>query len=390
MAKALTTWLFLGWCLAAAEAIAADKKDAMLDQKKELEQIQKEVESSHRKLDSLKQEELQVQKKVSEYDQRIAGNRKLVGRLNHDLSQLKKNIAETEKLLEGNEQNLDRSRRRFLGNIRQFYFSAQNPRRIISEDPNEELELSRQVVYLTTLAGFESGNVAQAQTYLAESQDQLAQLAGEKKEVSRLKKKKETATTLAESKQQQEQKALERLRRKKSEEADRIITLEQAAKEMERIIAQLEQEREQRASSDRGRQSIPSAFAALKGQLISPFKGKIVVGFGHEVDPITKLKSFSPGVTIKGKAGGEIVAVADGTVVYAGHLRGYGNFVIISHDDQYYTTYGGLEKTLVKANEYVWAGLTLGQAGADGLVKFELRRGREPLDPVEWISIGSF
>jgi septal ring factor EnvC (AmiA/AmiB activator) len=374
----------------AVEVQSDDKKDAILDQKKELEQIQKEVEGSHRKLDSLKQEELQVQKKVSEYDQRIAGNRKLVDRLNRELSQLKKNVAETEKLLEGGEQNLDRSRRRFLGNIRQFYFAAQNPRRVISEDPNEELELSRQVVYLTTLAGYESGNVAQAQMYLSQSQNQLDQLTGEKKEVSRLKKKKETATALAESKQRQEQKALEQLRRKKSEEADRIITLEQAAKEMERIIAQLEKEREERTLSDHGRQSIPSAFAALKGQLISPFKGKIVVGFGYEVDPITKLKSFSPGITIKGKAGGEIVAVADGTVAYAGHLRGYGNFVIINHDDQYYTTYGGLENTLVKANEYVYAGLALGQAGANGLVRFELRRGREPLDPVEWINIDSF
>ncbi|MFQ6008431.1 MAG: murein hydrolase activator EnvC family protein [Candidatus Zixiibacteriota bacterium] len=390
MTKVLATCLFLGWCLTATVAISADKEDAFLDQKKELEQIQKEVEDRQRKLDSLKQVELQVQKKVSEYDQRIASNRKLIGRLNRQLSQLKKNIAETERLLEANERNLDRLRRRFLGNIRQFYLAAKNPHQVISEDPNEELELIRQIIYLTTLASFESGNVAQAKRYLVQTQDQLAHLTGEKKEVYRLKKKKETATTLAESKQRQEQKALEQLRRKKSEEADRILTLQLAAKEMERIIAQLEKERRQRAFSDRGRQSIPSAFALQKGQLISPFKGKVVVSFGHAEDPITKLKSFSPGITIKGKAGGGIVAVADGTVVYAGHLRGYGNFVIINHDDQYYTTYSGLEKMLVKTNEYVWAGMTLGLAGADGLVKFELRRGREPLDPVEWISIDSF
>ncbi len=390
MVKAFATCLFLAWCLTAGKVISADKKDAIFDQKKELEQIQKEVEGSHRKLDSLKQAELQVQGKVSEYDQRIASNRKLLDRLNHELSQLKKNISETGKLLEVNEQNLDRSRRRFLGNIRQFYFAAQNPHQVISEDPNEELELTRQIVYLTTLAGYESGNVAQAQMYLAQSQDQLAQMTGEKKKVSSLKKKKETATVLAESKQRQEQKALEQLRRKKSEEADRILTLQQAAKEMERIIAQLEKEREKGSFGDRGQPIVPSTFASLRGQLFSPFKGKIVVSFGHAEDSITKLKSFSPGITIKGKAWEEIVAVADGTVAYAGHLRGYGNFVIVSHDGQYYTTYSGLEKTLVKTNEYVWVGMALGQAGSDGLVKFELRHGREPLDPVEWISIGSF
>jgi septal ring factor EnvC (AmiA/AmiB activator) len=71
-------------------------------------------------------------------------------------------------------------------------------------------------------------------------------------------------------------------------------------------------------------------------------------------------------------------------------LRGYGNFVIINHGDRYYSTYGGLGKMSVGTNEYVLAGTTLAQAGKEGLVKFELRHGREPLDPVKWIRIDSF
>jgi len=385
-----TTCFLLAWCLVPVGVAQADKEDNIIYQKNDLDRIQKEVKESRTNLDSLKQGELLVQKRISEYDQKILSNKKIVSRLNKQLNQLKKGIADADNQLERSRLHLDRTRRRFLGNIRQFYLAARKSPEVFTESPNKESELNRQIVYLTALADFESGNVVQSSTYLTQSLEQLSRLTGEKKKVSRLKKKKETATALEKSQKSQQQKELEHLRRTKSEEADRMLTLQQAAREIERIITRLERERQESISADQGQPLGPSAFAALKGQLALPFKGKIVVGFGTSMDPITKLKSYSPGITIKGKTGQEVVAVADGTIAYGGNLRGYGKFIIINHDDQYYSTYGGLEETLVEANEYVLGGTKLGLAGQDGLVKFELRRGSKPLDPVKWIRIDSF
>jgi len=386
----LTTCFLLAWCLVPFGVAQADKGDNIIYQKNDLDRIQKEVKESRTKLDSLKQGELLVQKRISEYDQKILSNKKIVSRLNKQLNRLKKGIADADNQLERSRLHLDRTRRRFLGNIRQFYFAARKPPKVFTESSNKESELNRQIVYLTALANFESGNVVQSSTYLTQSLEQLSHLTGEKKKVSRLKKKKETATTLEKSQKSQQQRELEHLRRTKSEEADRMLTLQQAAREIERIITRLERERQESISADQGQPLGPSAFVALKGQLASPFKGKIVVGFGTSMDPITKLKSYSPGITIRGKTGQEVVAVADGTVAYSGNLRGYGQFIIINHDDQYYSTYGGLGEMLVEASEYVLGGTKLGLAGQDGLVKFELRRGRKPLDPVKWIRIDSF
>jgi len=373
-----------------ARVAPANEEGDILFQKKDLDEIQKEVEQSRHKLDSLKQVELKIQKNVSGYDQKIASNKKVLSRLNQQLKKLKKEIVQGEGELTTGRELLDRARRRYLGSIRQFYLATYRSGEVFSEQVNDELQLNRQVVYLTALAGFESGNIAQASTYLSQSHDRLAQLTGEKKKVTGLKKKKETATSLEKTRKQKEQRALEQLRRKKSAEADRILTLQQAAQEIERIIARLERQRQESLAAIPGQPSGPSVFATLQGQLLSPFKGKIVIGFGHSRDEITKLKSFSPGITIKGKPGQKVVAVADGTVAYVGSLRGYGNFVIINHGDRYYSTYGGLGKTSVNTNEYLLAETTLAQAGKEGLVKFELRRGREPLDPVKWIRIDSF
>jgi murein DD-endopeptidase MepM/ murein hydrolase activator NlpD len=157
---------------------------------------------------------------------------------------------------------------------------------------------------------------------------------------------------------------------------------------MKTIIARLEEARSRAAALDPTR-SGPSAFAAQKSMLQPPFRGKIIDGFGQHVDPVTRLKSFSPGITIKGQAHGTVRSVASGTVAYCGSLRGYGNFVIINHDHQYYTTYAGLGEILVSDGQFLRARARLGTAGKDGVVKFELRNGHEPLDPVKWIKIES-
>ncbi len=383
----VTALTLTGLAVAAGQS---DDKDGIILQKDDLELIRREVEHSRRQLDSLKQAELKIQKDVANYDQRIVTNRKIVSRLNRELNQLQTGIVHGEEQLTDSRQRLYRAQRRYLGNIRRFYFVAHRPMETYVDQVNDELDINRRIIYLTALASFESGKIAQASDFLQQSEDQLTELTGEKKRVAGLKKKKETATALEKTRKQKDQRALERLRRKKSEEADRILTLQHAAEEIERIIARLEQRQRETTAAGWDPSGGASAFATLRGQLPSPCRGKITVRFGHSVDEITKLKSFSPGISIRGRAGRDVVTVADGKVVYVGNLRGYGNFVIIDHDGQYYSTYGGLGTAQVEVNQYLPAGTLLAKAGRDGLVKFELRHGREPLDPVKWIRIDSF
>ena len=215
------------------------------------------------------------------------------------------------------------------------------------------------------------------------------ELTGESRKISRLKRKRETASSLVKSAKDKQEKNLQRVRREKTEEADRVLMLEQAAREMEAIIARLQQQMEQRAIIE-GITGGPSVFATLKGQLLPPCRGEVIQPFGNLIDPVTKLKSFSSGISIKVNPGRKVVAVASGTVAYQGNLRGYGNFIIINHDDRYYTTYAGLGQIVVSVGEYVLAGNKVAVADEDGIVRFELREGRNPLDPIKWISIDSF
>ena len=115
-AKLLKILLAVGICLAASAR--ADEEDKILDQRKELNQIQQEVAASREQLDSLKSVEVAVQKRIGEYDQRISSNRKVIRRLNAELEQLKGDIGKAETDLASRQDLLDHTRRRYLGNIR--------------------------------------------------------------------------------------------------------------------------------------------------------------------------------------------------------------------------------------------------------------------------------
>jgi len=385
-------WLIIMWLVTITilpvVGLHADETSTIIDQKKELEQLQRDVEDGRRRLDSLRAAETGVQKKISEYDQKIASDGKIIRRLNSELNQLRKNIAASDSALQSNQAIFDRSRRRYLGSIRQFYMVAQQSIQAFTDLPNEELELQRKIVYLSALASFESSAVADASALLAQSVGELDDVTGQASRVSGLKKERETSYAVEKSQKRRHEKNLDQLRRRSMAEADRVTMLVRAAEEMAAIIARLEEERVRDAREGRG-DTGPSIFAGLKGLLSSPYRGKITVGFGLHVDEITRLESFSPGITIEGRSGRTVYSVASGTVAYAGNLRGYGNFVIINHDHQYYTTYAGLKTIQVVQGQFLAARTKLGVSGADGIIKFELRKGREPLDPVKWINIES-
>lgn len=377
--------------VSAGPGVVADDKNQFLDQKQELEKIRQEVERSQARLDSLRNAEASTHNQIAGYDEKIAANRKVIGRLSGQLNQVRDQIARTESQLDDSRSRLERAHRKYLGDIRHFYMSGTHRSEgVFWELPEQEIQANRQVAYLAALAAFESENVLEAGQYLSETMNRLDELASEQDKVTSLKEKREVATALDQTRKEQKEDALEKIRRRKLAEGDRMLTLKQAAEEMEAVIVRLEQER-RRQLAERGEQPRgPSIFAGLKGQLQPPLQGKIVVPFGPAIDPVTRLRSFSPGITIQARAQVPVTAVAAGEIAYVGNLRGYGKFVIINHDDEYYTTYAGLEEPGVRTGDFVTSSTRLGVLNDDGQLKFELRKGREPLDPVTWIRIDSY
>ena len=96
----------------------------------------------------------------------------------------------------------------------------------------------------------------------------------------------------------------------------------------------------------------------------------------------------SKGLSIGGKAGDPVYAAADGRVVYAGSgLRGYGNLIILKHNNTYLTAYAHNQTLLVKEDQTVKRGQKIAEMGstdADSVkLHFEIRKQGKPIDPAK-------
>lgn len=96
------------------------------------------------------------------------------------------------------------------------------------------------------------------------------------------------------------------------------------------------------------------------------------------------------GLDIAGQAGDPILAAADGQVVYAGSgLRGYGNLIILKHNNTFLTAYAHNQTLLVKEDQQVRKGQKIAEMGktdADRVkLHFEIRRQGKPVDPAKFL-----
>ena len=115
----------------------------------------------------------------------------------------------------------------------------------------------------------------------------------------------------------------------------------------------------------------------------SPTNGKVIRQF-------SKSSKLFSGILLSGKLGQAINAASDGRVVYAGNgLVGYGQLIIIEHDNTYLSAYGYNEGLIVKEGDWIVKGqkiATMGM-GPEKLPRlyFEIRRNTDPVDPLSFI-----
>ncbi|GGY24847.1 peptidoglycan DD-metalloendopeptidase family protein [Pseudoduganella albidiflava] len=128
------------------------------------------------------------------------------------------------------------------------------------------------------------------------------------------------------------------------------------------------------------------AFASLKGQMRAPVSGRVAARFGSKRGDGPSWK----GVFILAGEGTEIRSVAQGRVVFADWLRGFGNLIIVDHGGQYMSIYGNNQSLLKRAGDVVKGGDVIAAAGNSGGneesgLYFELRHQGRAFDPAEWV-----
>ena len=115
----------------------------------------------------------------------------------------------------------------------------------------------------------------------------------------------------------------------------------------------------------------------------------ISMPFGMVTPPHSEFAREHAGIDFPAATGTPVLAAADGTVIGAGFTAGYGNYVMLEHEDGYSTLYAHMEDILTEEGKTVQKGDEIGTVGSTGNstgphLHFELRIDGEPVDPSEY------
>ena len=130
--------------------------------------------------------------------------------------------------------------------------------------------------------------------------------------------------------------------------------------------------------------SLPAAPAVASAEFRWPARGRVISGFGGS--------GGNEGINIAVPDGTPVKAAEAGTVAYAGsEVKGYGNLVLIRHDNGYVSAYAHNGDIDVKRGQKVNRGQTIAKSGQSGNVTspqlhFEIRKGAQPVDPMQYLA----
>ena len=130
-------------------------------------------------------------------------------------------------------------------------------------------------------------------------------------------------------------------------------------------------------------------FENLIGKLPWPLGGKRVVQkFGRIRHPKLGTTTMNPGIDLEASPGDPVYSVARGQITKITWLRGFGNTVILSHGDGYYTVYARLSRIFVSEGDLTKPGQPIGEIGESGAgsnFHFEVWSKRNKQDPLKWL-----
>ncbi len=167
---------------------------------------------------------------------------------------------------------------------------------------------------------------------------------------------------------------------------------DQAIKEMEEATTKLSIHL---SKMEKQEQTLDQGFLLNRGKLSPPVSGTVITLFNQEKTNKLGITSKSKGIAIKAPDGTKVKAIFDGTILYSGYLRGYGNTIIVDHGYKYYSILSRMEKLLKNKDDQVKTGDILGLMGdtatlIDEGLSIEIRHESESLDPLQWLDKNKF
>jgi septal ring factor EnvC (AmiA/AmiB activator) len=380
--------------LAASIAHAQKKDDALQAEQRKLRQTEQQLRDEKRKAAEARARETSVLAELEQVEQRLAAKHKEIARLDMRITRTQAEVTS----LRGEIHVLQRHRasqeealgRRLRAMYKVHTQGGALPLLLSGDDPVARAVAVR---HLTRLAALDARLIQEYRGTSDRLDDRRRREETRQRELADLKSDAQREQSDADRDAAKRRVLLAKVRDERAYHERMVGELTEAARRLEAFVSDLQakQRRLARLPPPKGGLAPPAVgFGNLRGRLPWPTEGRIIAAYGARVHPRFGTRTFRNGVDIEANEGRDVAAVYGGHVIYTGWFKGYGNLIILDHDNEYYTLYAHMAEIGVKEGDDVRQGQRIGTVGDTGSLEgprlyFEVRFQGKPQDPEQWL-----
>ena len=380
--------------LLAAPAVDAAAPGAGAKEK-ELRELRSRIEALQKQLADSEETKSEAADALRESERAISEANRTLRELTAQSREINRELTEISAESQRGEAALAAQQKLLAQLLYQHYLGGQaEPLKILlnREDPNA---IARRLHYFGYISRARASLITELRANIARLRELVQQAQIKATELAAVTAEGKAQHARLEREKRARSKVLTRVSRDVQRQRREIGTLKRDETRLARLVASLAKLMRSQPSPRLRNERVPqpssaeSLFPELKGKLRLPVRGELANRFGS---PRADGGLVWKGLFIAARPGEEVRAVADGRVVFADWLRGFGNLLIVDHGDAYMSLYGNNESLYKRVGDSIRGGEPVAAVGASGGntdsgLYFELRHQGRPLDPLDWVDI---
>ncbi|NLM12375.1 MAG: peptidoglycan DD-metalloendopeptidase family protein [Epulopiscium sp.] len=356
-------------------SVAADN---LKEKKNKLEAVQQNLKNAKEKLKKTKEEKANIMQNIEALDSELAQVDAYLEEINGQIEDLEAEVNQKEEELKQAEAERQAQYEAFKERLRYMYMNKRvGYMQVLLHSKNFADFLNRADV-ISKIVEYDQNLIKAMKENEAKIEEQKKDLEGKKEEVTLVKKHQLGVKHSIEEARQEKERLIAQLNDDEVAYMELIKEEEEISKQLEKEIKELTRKSTRVYSGGKFGWPVPGYYTLSSN-------------YGGRTDPVYGGYAFHNGIDIPAPQGTSVLAAADGEVITAGYINGYGYTVIIDHGSGLTTLYGHNSQLVVSVGQIVKRGQEVAKVGSTGKstgnhCHFEVRLNGSHTNPIPYLS----
>lgn len=345
----------------------------------ELEAIQEQIAERLEQLEDRKQELSDSEEALRELEQAMSTAAQRIRETQQQQNELQQRIQANESEVAELQRQQQQHAEQLQRQVAKAYTNGEHDFLKLLLNQQDPAELERLLNYYHYFNKARIDQIEQLKSVVNELKALQQTLTAQRQELKELEQQQVARRNALKQQQSEQESLIANLQQQQRQDKSRLSQLESSREELEQVIVAIEQALQTNVQL--------VGLAPVKSRLDWPTQGRVQKLFGRSREGPLRWK----GVMIEGQTGQSVHTIADGRVLFADWLRGFGLVTVIDHGEGYMSLYGHNQTLLKQVGEEVKMGeeiALMGQTGgrSQAALYFEIRHRGAPQNPTRWIN----